>query len=171
MVIISYGTTEPVRYVKAAERLRKNVSVCGLKSDIEVISSKGSRKENTLMKPGFILNKMLEYKDETLVWLDVDSSLRNGRFSLEGNYDIGYIRSNRPGKASILGSTLVVKPTIKARDFIWKWFSLCCEDRKDHDHGRMLETFSLVGGRYNNVTEKFSGSLIINVGMKKEIKL
>ena len=62
-------------YYNFAQALISRCECFGANYIIEKLESKGSYKGNCLMKPGFILNKLIESKKE-LIWMDCDTTFK-----------------------------------------------------------------------------------------------
>lgn len=76
-LLISYHTDQPGKdyYRTCAERLQRQCSQFEIRHDIANIQPLGGYAVNCLLKPGFILEKMISHK-EPVVWMDCDTELK-----------------------------------------------------------------------------------------------
>lgn len=115
-------------YEMWADKLRANLDDLGEPHDIvEVAPMGGGWEANTCRKPEQILAAMERHPDETLVFLDVDCSVRRGIGTLANmDGDVAVFmraRIGRSGKSrlSIRSGTLVIRNTPLARLFVEHW--------------------------------------------------
>lgn len=162
MVIISYGTKTPVRYAEAARRFRWEIRSLGMECEIDIVPSLGGRKENTLRKPSFILEKL----NKNVLWLDADSKVVES-FSLDFDFDVGYVEIERKGE-NIISAAVAVKNSSGGRTFLKRWIYLCSKEMRVFDHARMLMAMK-ENVRYKNITPDLKGKVIINANTQREI--
>jgi hypothetical protein len=94
--IISYYAdfTPTPYYEKFAKELERKCVLFGVDYDICKLGSRGSYGANCLMKPEFILNKIIEHK-KPVIWMDCDTDFRNPFSNFNGiKDDIGMASHN-----------------------------------------------------------------------------
>lgn len=177
--IVSFASRRPPEYREAAERLREAAERFGHPHSIETIDfGDADRKEITLFKPSFILEKLRQDPVRT-IWLDVDTTLLAPLRDLpSGDWDVGFcphhsrsvysdfmrklgLKSRLPN--SVTGFAVALNPTSAGFHFLKVWKYLCDwpDLASQHDHYRMSFARKLVDIRQVNIAGALVGATSI----------
>jgi len=125
-LLISYHTDSPGKnyYRKFADRLRSTCTQFGIRHDIAELQPQGEYSVNCLLKPAFILQKLIEHK-EPVIWMDCDTELKE-QFSEFNNIlaDIGM--ATHSGRVDgVMASPLVFNYTPGSFRVVREWAVHC----------------------------------------------
>jgi hypothetical protein len=173
VIYISYYTGNQY-YRAASESLKKSCESLGLNIHMENVKDLGAYWKNTLYKPSYILDKILEFKKD-VVWIDADTQLFSAPHDLrEWKSDILF--ASHTGELSgIKASPLGFKNNSRSIEFLKDWSGTCLNKIKsgdvDFDHdvlkyeimqkyvGKISAEILGSSGRYIDYTD---GSIIMN---------
>lgn len=124
--IISYYAdfTPTPYYEKFAKELERKCVLFGVDHDICKLESRGSYGANCLMKPEFILDKIIEHK-RPVMWMDCDTDFRNPFSNFNGiKQDLGMASHN--GEISwITASPIYFNYTLGSFRVLREWVIHC----------------------------------------------
>lgn len=121
LVVVSYYTD--TRYEAFAHRMIASAISFGLSHDVRAVEDRGSFRLNEKGIPSFILDRLEEYHDRTVVWIDADALIKADPVKLRGgDWDLAVYTGNRgepwPG-------TLAVRATEASRAALRFWAEQC----------------------------------------------
>lgn len=167
-ILISYGTSTPRLYRDAAEGLRTDCEKYSISCDIQVIPSRGGRRNNFNYKPVFI-KKLLKQYGTPVLWIDADSGLIGAPewgTALSEEYDIGTVikhdRPHTPQNLRISGGCLLFPPSDQAVDLLEKWDRSCRKYSRIGDHRALLKVLDSETFIEMDMTDIFQDIWIIN---------
>lgn len=125
-IFISFFTIN-TGYEDEVKNLITSLECLQLPYYIEGMESKNDWVKNCAMKPGFILNTMIKFKNHTLVWIDADAVVKkypimfhNSNRSYMKSIACGFIKQKR----ELLSGTIYIKNDTKALSILSNWVDL-----------------------------------------------
>jgi len=129
--------------------LRESLDKHSQPHDYVEIAAANRWEATTLAKPGQILAAMDRHPGKTIIWTDVDCTVHGDLsplVSIPGDIGLRYYVKRRRGRAAYIraaAGTIVVKPSVRARGFIYRWHSLCTTaPRGDDDEAVLARTIA-----------------------------
>lgn len=168
------------QYRDAATDLIKRCELFNVKHDITELESAGSYSKNCLMKPGFILKKLTEYK-KPVIWMDCDTRFISP-FSDFNNLTVDIGMASHDGKINqITASPIFFNYSIGAFKILREWTVHCSAAARkgipelDHDALKHYVLPSLENNYSSfvlseNFTEFVQGKYIQNVDSAQPFK-
>ena len=154
-IVISYYSDVGGRdyYTRSAHRLRVCLDALGIPHDIRHRPSLGSYRANCLAKPGYILERLEQFR-APLVWLDIDSIVYRplGAFDelARSGVDVG-VASATGDPLDLQSSPLFFGDTAGARELLAAWREsaehLLASERTAFDHEALLAVFPRLAGQ------------------------
>lgn len=172
-IYISYYTGNQY-YKSSSESLKKSCESLDLNIHIENVKDLGTYWKNTLYKPLYILEKIMEFNRD-VVWIDVDTQIFSAPNDLK-KWDSDILFASHTGEINgIKASPLGFKYNSKCLEFLKDWSDVCSSKIRggeiDFDHdvlkyeimpkyaGKISAQILGNGERYIDYTD---GSIIMN---------
>ena len=95
-----------------------------VKPHVEKLEGKLDYFKNTRMKPRFILDQMLKFK-ESVMWVDIDSKIISRAPVIPDDVDIGAVKHKRPNTYPVYAHCLYFKYTEEVVAFLHRWADTC----------------------------------------------
>ena len=139
-IFASYYTPN---YRKAAKQLEASLDEFGLRKFVIPVTSEGSWRQNTYLKPWLVRTVLKKNPDSPVVWVDADAIVRKHPKELfEVSSDVAFVSWIRPdtGTEEIICGTIYFANTPEALFFIDTWADLIAHITPWADQGVILET-------------------------------
>lgn len=178
-LFISYYTEDPY-YEKCASVLKDKCDLLGIDIEIEKVKTLGGYWKNTLYKPIYLFNKILDKKRD-IIWIDCDTNIRvYADCFKEWNSDL-LLASHTGTLEGIKASPIGIKYNNKTLSFLDDWKNQCNSKIQnndidlDHDIfkyeilSKFIDKISieLMKDNYNYVD--FTNGEVINNGISRSI--
>jgi len=155
--IVSFATDDD--YQRYASRLSKNLDELGADYVIETVPSDRTKQEHCLYKPGCIKKYLT---DKPVLWLDVDSLLKDIPILPSSGFDVGFCRN--PWKTlPITAAAIYFSPSRNGHQFLQSWKRLCGQWKEGQkaDHWRLCQIRNKSDHKELDITPMLRNKLIV----------
>ena len=182
-IVVAYYTNDQY-YTAHSRKLMQSLAKFKLPSEVRRIESLGGFQKNTHYKPHFILEMLDKYKDQAIVYTDVDSEfLQYPELFHELNCDVAaYLLDHsqfrrKTVKPELLSGTIYFGNTTRSRELIQRWIQICEENPTVWDQATLqqalLDEYTLLPPQYCCIYDYMrdvSGPVIMHYQASRETR-